>query len=123
MRAVVTVHKRPLPLLGDEPTEGDVVALRVIASVRTIREKPSARGHPVAEIVFEGLEVSLEPTLACSCLAAPRPSPAERAVLVADLRSEGMSLRAIGSRISVSHTQVRKDLARGNGGNGFQRSA
>lgn len=60
MRTVVTVRKRPLPLLGDEPAEGDVVALRVIASVRTIREKPSERGQQVAEVLLDALEVSLD---------------------------------------------------------------
>ena len=62
MRAVVFVRKRTLPLLGAEPAEGDVVALPVIASVRTIREKPSERGHPVAEVLLDALEVSLDPS-------------------------------------------------------------
>lgn len=62
MRATVILHKRPLPFLGALPAEGDVVALRIVASARTIREKLSGRGDPVAEIVFEALEVSFDPS-------------------------------------------------------------
>jgi hypothetical protein len=61
MRAVAVVRKRPLPLLGAAPpAKGDVVTLRVVASVKTIREKVSGSGDPIAEIVFEALEVSLD---------------------------------------------------------------